>query len=754
VRRVLLVVLLLVGHHPVFASGVGATVPWPLDPYGGRDTERAAFHDGHVGVLMGRSPWSQLFEAWRLLHRLPVGAEAGAVLDEPCCDRGSAQALTDAQQAWVEARKLVPGATPTAWYSISAERDIGNFVFVPNCLADAFATAAQTLRDRIAAHGAGDAGVKSWLVTQDAVFVNCAKDADLPPLGADPPEWLKADRDYQEAAAELYRRHFAEAAKRFTAIGGDGGSPWRKFGPYLSARAAILAVRANKGDTAMIAAAQENLTKLAAPDAYGHDLRALLIRLLEFRTEPDRIRRELAETLVAPTLSTTAAFDFRDSRLLGRSSDGTPEYLDWITVFGRIPDEPQAAWFEHFAVDQPWKTDADALRHARERWSATGDTAWLIAALAWSSDPAATADLIAASRQLQPDDPAFLTAAYHRLRLTLAADRHAARAELDTILARQDLSITSRNLFLAERAMVARDEKEFAQLASRASPCARVTGVNTRETTCIGWDYRMEGYEQVPSIPGFGAEALPAIDRMPLDQRARLAADASLPAPLRLDVALTTWTRAALLENATIGDPMARLLSGLLPQLATEWTSYLSASNRDEKRIAAWFLLVKLPGAAVDLADPVRAYNRPTGSVPAFQGHWPDWRVAARGGKLPPVEPAAVSDDRVCFGLCSPGKFEFRVPDFIAAGAVQAAAERGGFAPDPSTAGLSAVWEELLGYVRAHPGDPRSPEALYWLIRVSRYGTGHNRSSYRAFQLLHERYPGSTWAKQSKYFYD
>ena len=70
--------------------------------------------------------------------------------------------------------------------------------------------------------------------------------------------------------------------------------------------------------------------------------------------------------LTAPVLPARAAVDFKDSRLLGRTSDGTPAYLDWITVFGRTPDVPQATWFEHYAVDQPWKTDADALHHARE----------------------------------------------------------------------------------------------------------------------------------------------------------------------------------------------------------------------------------------------------------------------------------------------------------------------------------------------------------------------------------------------------
>jgi hypothetical protein len=739
--KVLLIALLVAATGPALACApeLGTMPWWPLDLYGGTAVERAAFHDGHVGVVIGGSPWSKLFEAWRLLHQLPVGAEAGAALDEPCCDGSrEADALADALKAWTGTRSLVPGSTPLEWSSLRTERDVGNFQLVPNCFPDAFATAAQTLRDRVAAHRADDAGVKAWLAAQDAVFANCAQDVNLPPLGADAPDWLKADRAYQEGAAELYRRHFAEAVRRFTAIGNDPISPWRKLGPYLAARAAVHALRAAPTDASAIVQARQSLAPLAAPELYGHDQFAALTGAVDFRADPGHRRGELAKLLTAPALPATAAVWFKDTRLLGRASDGTPAYLDWITVFGRIPDHPQAAWFEHYAVDRPWTTDADALKHAREQWTATGDPAWLIAAMA-ASDPGKDAtDLLAASRALKPGDPAFLTAAYHRLRLTLDIDLRAARAELDAILARPDLSLTSRNLFLAERTMVARGEREFARLAVRHPPCSRVGSEG-----CIGEDFTREFQYPLGLVSDFGPEAALAIDRMALGARVRLAEDDSLPAPLRPGVALTSWTRAVLLENAEAADRMARLLRGLLPQLAPQWTAYLSARDREEKRIAGWFVLAKLPDAAVDLVD-----------LPSFQGRWPDWLVAPRGARLPPVAPPAVAGDEVCFGYCGPGKFPFRLPDFIAAGAAQAAAERSRFAPGPNLPGVSSVWEELLDYMRAHPRDPRAPEALYWLIEVSHYGKGHNRSGYRAFKLLHERYPGNTWAKQSKYYYD
>jgi len=55
-RKAMLIAVLVAATRPALASGPGLTIPWPIDSYGGTGAERAAFHDGHVGVLMGRSP--------------------------------------------------------------------------------------------------------------------------------------------------------------------------------------------------------------------------------------------------------------------------------------------------------------------------------------------------------------------------------------------------------------------------------------------------------------------------------------------------------------------------------------------------------------------------------------------------------------------------------------------------------------------------------------------------------------------------
>ena len=75
--------------------------------------------------------------------------------------------------------------------------------------------------------------------------------------------------------------------------------------------------------------------------------------------------------------------------------------------------------------------------------------------------------------------------------------------------------------------------------------------------------------------------------------------------------------------------------------------------------------------------------------------------------------------------------------------------------PRPVTpAGGVAMWDVMLTYLRAHPADPRAPEALYWLVHVGRFGGSHDHSGRRAFELLHARYPKSEWARRTPFFFD
>ena len=741
---------------PAWASGDGSVLPFGLDPYGGTQAEQDAFYgQGHVGVLMGRAPWSRLFAGWRLMHGQAVGTAAGRGLARPCCD---ANGNDDITAAWRAARLAVPGVAKLDY--ITVFRPIHDFLSVQTCFADAFTTAARTLADRIAAHGAADPAVRAWLDGQDAVFAACHGDADLPALPADAPPWLVQDRAYQEAARALYERHFDAAETQFAAIAADAGSPWQKLGPYLAARAAVDAALPSQ-DPALTAQARERLAALGRPGALGQESAAKLGHALDFRTDPEARRAALVAELSGAALPDTAAPDFKDLRRLGQQPPGQPEFLDWLTVFGRAPDNPEASWFDRFAGEQPWKTDADARQHAQERWDATHDPAWLLALLQ-ATDPGPNAAALAtAAQSIAANSPAWLTAAYHRFRLQ-AGDPAAVARELDGILARTDLTVTDRNLFLAERTLVAADMASFLRTAQRMAPCA--TSDATKPVTpasCLGDQFGMDVYDSAPPGGMFGDDALATIDRLPMDVRTTLAESPALSAPLRLDVALTSWTRAVLLADDAAADRLARTLTALLPQAAPELARFVGTPPGPDKRFAAWFLLAKLPGAATHLmrsnvsaaSDPNAAdYIRPAGALNAFEGHWPDWVYAPAGA--PPLPAAVPSGDLVCRGLCGGGAFPYRAPPFALAGAERADAERGRYAPASATPGVVHVWEEMLRYIQAHPADPRAAEALYRLVRVSRFGHGYARSSFRAFSLLKSRYGMTSWAKETKYFYD
>ena len=70
---------------------------------------------------------------------------------------------------------------------------------------------------------------------------------------------------------------------------------------------------------------------------------------------------------------------------------------------------------------------------------------------------------------------------------------------------------------------------------------------------------------------------------------------------------------------------------------------------------------------------------------------------------------------------------------------------------------MSYLSAAAIAWARAHPSDPRVPEALHLAVRATHFGSSADAStspySKEAFDLLHARYPDSPWTKQTKYWY-
>ena len=758
--------------------------PAYVDAFAGETADLNRLYDGRVGLVMAQSPEALLMMDWRLLHGLPVGRTAGAALSIPCCDSADPDTWQGAND-WTVLRGTVAGvvALPVA---IEPDRPVGNDQTVSNCFEQAFANATATLTDRIKANGVASPWVKAWVDGQDAVFEACHGSAvAMPALDPAAPAWLKADRAYQEAARALYLGDNAAAASDFAAIGRDQTSPWRPMAAYLTARAYLRQALATR-TPANYAAAHRAINALAAMPAatFGQSQAVGMTKTIAYRESPDKQRASLDAEMNAATLSDDAAVDFRDYVSLNDKATQPPQILDWIeTIKGGTTGEPTVDDTSTDAQRAAQLNDQNAfsLAHARARWAATHDPAWLIAALSLAdpSDPAASA-LVADAATIAPSSPAYLSVAYNQIRLTIGAAPEAqTRAPLDAILARTDLSTSERNLFLAERTQVAEDLHSFAKLALRTRVC------NDEETTpngCVRGDYNDEMqprsvYDPAGKI-GFGTDAQALIDRLPLDDRAALVSDSDLPSTLRLDLALTSWTRAVLMQDTSQIDALSVQLKTLLPLLGPDWARVVATKPGPDKRFAEFFILAKMPGLTTDLLT----YTRPEGKLVDWQGSWLDWMIlpagSTKGDSAPPCLESYTPDgscdtsagaadtsdaaqwttsDVVCVTFCGQGAFPLRRPDFAAAEVAKAAAERQQV-PQPYHAGgpatATSVWEEVLAYAKAHPTDPRSPEALYWLGHVARYGYSHDNLSKSAFDLLHQRYPTSTWAKQTKYYYD
>ena len=770
-------------------SGPGTPAPWYLDQFGGEAADLKAFYTGRVGIVMARSPRPELLIDWRLLHGLPVGQAAGESLSIPCCSEPwrpwKTERPEDPVDQWVKTRKLVPGAPVLADRDIGTERSGKDFTDVPNCQGDAFSTAAATLQDRAKRYGAQSPMVAAWLATQDAVFRACsASGVVLPPLPPNAPPWLKADHEYQNAAFDLYDDRAGQAAIRFAAIGEDPASPWRPLGLYLEARAMERQAMAHQSlNEIKQARALIDALAASAPGTYGRDQAQDLSDILEFRFAPDHRMHEIDGDLAKTRPPKTIDVEFRDYSDLADQAKTKPEIIDWMTTLAARPPG-QYDSYDPRGLNRPLfaKARIAALAHAVERWRATHDRAWLIAALslADANSPEAT-DLVIDGRRVDSAYPGWIAIQYHLLRLRIA--KPGARVALDEILAHRDLSVSDRNIFTALRLAVARNPSEFVRLALRRRLCAGAEP-ETKGCVRIDWDsddIQLGGVFEGPhgeGSVGLGEDARAVIDRLPMRERIAVSRDVVLPARLRLDIALTSFARAVQLQDEAALDALANELAPLLPQLADEWRRIPAARSGPDKRFAAYMVLAKIPGMRTDLVD----YVRPEGPVVQFQEHWMDWIILPkgrgdRGLKPPPLsqyqsdgydpEGADERSDLYCLGECGRGAGPLRLPDFAARLQTSAMAERAYFVrradteitydidtgkppvPPPMPTGAKDVWEEMLAYAAAHPADSRIPEALHWLVHASHFGASHNHSGRRAFDLLQHRYPNSVWARRT-----
>ena len=703
------------------------------------------FAQGQLGVLQPSYARSYLVAGYRNLSGERLSDNEVTALKALWEDRINLTydySSDDWVKKWKDARAKVPGLAPSAEINVYRNREKPNdYEQFLNCQQDAFDVAVATLNDRIARFEADSAVVRDWVTTQDIVFSNCGGGENIPQPSNDQDPAIRLAHAYQTAAANFYATKFDEAAKQFDAIAKDAASPWRLIAPYLAARAMLrkgsLAEKEEQGKPALTEAEKRLNAILAARElSRSHHAAERLLNLTRLRLHPEEKTRELGHEIARKDQTA----DFKQSvwdytvlldKYVGEEevkSESVPETIksddltDWILTF---QDQSDAA-----------------TAHAREQWQKRKTVPWFVAALAKSKNDLQLAmEFMNGAVRIDRASPAFATVVFHTARLLRETGRIAeARSFIDRTLAGDTKTWprSALNHLLRERMMLAQSLDEFLKAAAR-EPAGFSDNSDGREVP-------MEGKEAAEITKDaklfFDTDATNVLNKlMPVAMIDQAAGSSLLPTNLRRDVTQAAFMRAALLDRAAMANQAATKLATIYPQLREFLTAYQSAATPDARRFAAAYIALKFPGLRPFVTAGV-GRNTDVGEVDSYRDNW--WCAEPPGmfGGAPESEQSEDKSPRV------------DPPDFLKSRQAEAAKEYAmlealGTAPN-------YLAQTVISWATKSPTDSRVPEALHLAVKSTRFGctdkdTG--RWSKAAFDLLHRKYPTTSWAKETKYWF-
>ena len=567
--------------------------------------------------------------------------------------------------------------------------------------------------------------VVEWIAAQDAVFANCAGGPlVLPQLPSSASAILRADYEYQTAAAYFYATEYAEAARRFRQIALTQSSPWQRYGHYLAARAMIrhatVPDRSEAERDKLLESAEAQLQEVLRDDSAAalHDSAQGLLGFVRARI---RMTERLAELL----------------RKLEREPTATRQDVEdyrWLST--RVPAGSAAAIDEKSSDLADWMTtlqaDGDeAFGHALERWRETTSTAWLVSAL-WKAQPGhqTVPQMMSAAAGISRQSPAFATVAFLRVRLMLArGERQQARVLLATLPTRSQPGFPeeSINLLRAARMQLAAtlDELLTNSVRTIVDPSLSPTGNHLLEDDAA----RVLTYQ------------------LPLRRLVDASRSKALPQRARFRIAVAALSRALVLRRDAEAREAAAVVSEVAPPFRDDISRYLGAAGEEERHRLGLLLMLRHVG--------MHAYvpgRRDFGS--SLLNDWlsedfvGSWWCTIGDGQLKPREFENKSGIEAVF---LPAKGD-TAPAFLTA-SEQAAArnEIASLVKLGQPQGYLA--EEAIRWAEAAPQDVRAAEALASVVRRGRWSCSVPASSRRAFQTLHRLFPNTVWAQRTKYWY-
>jgi hypothetical protein len=746
-------------EQPLFTSTSGPDQPLDL------------FVKGRLGIVLPPYEWQFLVVAYRQLAGPKLtSADQDAIIASwvPKVMRFGQPSTGDVPvDDWTKARAAALGPANFANREIDPYKNVrdGWSQFL-NCGNDAFLTAADTATSLAKTFGVGSETVRDWVHAQDTVFENCASTAGvrvspqtaveltphIPPPATMQNAVLRRDREYQIAAANFYAGNWQAATQQFQQIAGDRESPWHIWAPYLVARCYIRQATLGKAVDSSATAANSDTSSFNAQDmtaaetqlqsilknpalASIHPATQRLLNYVEGRLHPDQRLHQVAQQLEGKTPTTDLVQDISDFKWLLRrqsrekqlQSAAQDDLTDWVLTYAGPGDVPRS--------------------HAFDRWQATKSEAWLLAALniAQAVD-ANAAQLERAAAEIAPSSPAYETAVFYRTRLLMEqGNQPAARELLDANLKRfEGGPLSSLNLLLAQRFALATDFHQFLQYAPRVP-------VGMTWESDVGYPPETGDNAQTkPLAKRFDGDSVVVINqRLPLTMLAQAATGDVLPKDLRDVVGTATWTRAAILNDARTAKALEAVVTAAHPELRDYLTAYDNAASNEARSFAAIWTMLHFPGMRPLVSGgPLR--DTKFEEIDNYRDNW--W--CELGGKANYVQPAI-------FTWGSRWDTAGDQPKLVPPPSFLSPAERG--SAESQWKELSAIGAApnyfssvVVQWAKTHPQDARVPEALYLVVRATRYGCTNDNTgsaSKQAFDLLHTRYPESQWTNKTPYWF-
>lgn len=716
---------------------------------------------GQLGVLQPSYYRMYLVVAYRYLNGAPLTSAEQKILQEqwepePKSEAeviragpevGPVQVWNNAVSNALRGTRASAGFDP---FGVETYRRFGtNQINFYNCLPDAFAAATKRLREYEDKFGAKSEEVREWIGAQKQVFNNCSEyrpyggpKPDVPAEAtANAPAEMRADRQYQIAAAYFYAGNYSEARQRFEKIAADAGSHWRGIAPLLAGRAVLREATINDGNEGNNDAElsdAEAIFRTLASDTSRREYHSAAQRLLNFteaRLHPREELRRLSEKLAK-----------------NDSTDLIEDLTDYTFLMDHVPYKEKQKWAGDDLTDWIYTFQAggsDALSHALVRWHETGSNAWLAAVLTSMNAPNPELDGVsAAARKIPADSPAFSIAAFHGLRLEFETGRtEQARAGVDAMLRDHgaEFSTSTTNLFRALRMRMARSLDEFLAFAPRKAAATEADGAPEP------WDANAFWHGEQQSDVLFDHDGGYVLNRfLPLATLVKAAQSTSVPAALRPQMALAAWARAVILDDEKAASETAQVCEELVPEMKEALEPYERASDAQQRRFEAIFVMLHFPGVQIEVHSGALR-GMAASEIDSFRDNW--WGAATDSPGFDGARAGAIANGSPLTSIYPDQKLQ--LPAFVSA--EEEAEARKQWEKISSAPAPDFFAGAVLDWAKAHPDDARVPEALHLVVRATRYGNGDKETgtySKAAFELLHKRYPESEWAKKTPYWFN